>query len=92
MVEGWEERERTACEAKADLLSTSLCPIASASRELSFPRRSGRLRFALAGKVWFTHLLRPFIETLSSSGLGHRPFTAVTRVRIPLGSLLCEVA
>ncbi len=24
--------------------------------------------------------------TLSSSGLGHRPFTAVTRVRIPLGS------
>ena len=25
--------------------------------------------------------------TLSSSGLGHRPFTAVTRVRIPLGSL-----
>jgi len=26
--------------------------------------------------------------TLSSSGLGHRPFTAVTRVRIPLGSLL----
>jgi FkbM family methyltransferase len=27
------------------------------------------------------------ILTLSSSGLGHRPFTAVTRVRIPLGSL-----
>ena len=27
-------------------------------------------------------------QTLSSSGLGHRPFTAVTRVRIPLGSLL----
>src|SRR5207245_5898487 len=26
--------------------------------------------------------------TLSSSGLGHRPFTAVTRVRIPLGSRL----
>jgi hypothetical protein len=26
-------------------------------------------------------------KTLSSSGLGHRPFTAVTRVRIPLGSL-----
>ena len=25
-------------------------------------------------------------STLSSSGLGHRPFTAVTRVRIPLGS------
>jgi hypothetical protein len=25
--------------------------------------------------------------TLSSSGLGHRPFTAVTRVRIPLGSI-----
>jgi hypothetical protein len=25
-------------------------------------------------------------KTLSSSGLGHRPFTAVTRVRIPLGS------
>src|SRR5438874_12312893 len=24
--------------------------------------------------------------TLSSRGLGHRPFTAVTRVRIPLGS------
>jgi hypothetical protein len=29
----------------------------------------------------------PAFETLSSSGLGHRPFTAVTRVRIPLGSL-----
>ena len=27
-----------------------------------------------------------FSPTLSSSGLGHRPFTAVTRVRIPLGS------
>ena len=27
-------------------------------------------------------------KTLSSSGLGHRPFTAVTRVRIPLGSLV----
>src|ERR1700692_1463862 len=25
-------------------------------------------------------------KTLSSRGLGHRPFTAVTRVRIPLGS------
>jgi hypothetical protein len=25
-------------------------------------------------------------RTLSSRGLGHRPFTAVTRVRIPLGS------
>ena len=30
-------------------------------------------------------LARP---TLSSRGLGHRPFTAVTRVRIPLGSQL----
>ena len=30
----------------------------------------------------------PAFLTLSSSGLGHRPFTAVTRVRIPLGSLL----
>ena len=30
----------------------------------------------------FLHILL----TLSSSGLGHRPFTAVTRVRIPLGS------
>ena len=29
---------------------------------------------------------RPLIETLSSSGLGHSPFTGVTRVRIPLGS------
>src|SRR5439155_18478532 len=28
----------------------------------------------------------PAFVTLSSSGLGHRPFTAVTRVRIPLGS------
>lgn len=28
----------------------------------------------------------PVSPTLSSSGLGHRPFTAVTRVRIPLGS------
>src|SRR5205085_10896818 len=27
-------------------------------------------------------------QTLSSRGLGHRPFTAVTRVRIPLGSPL----
>ena len=27
------------------------------------------------------------LPTLSSSGLGHRPFTAVTRVRLPLGSL-----
>jgi hypothetical protein len=26
-------------------------------------------------------------KTLSSSGLGHSPFTGVTRVRIPLGSL-----
>jgi hypothetical protein len=29
----------------------------------------------------------PGFVTLSSRGLGHRPFTAVTRVRIPLGSL-----
>jgi hypothetical protein len=29
----------------------------------------------------------PALVTLSSRGLGHRPFTAVTRVRIPLGSL-----
>ena len=28
----------------------------------------------------------PDFLTLSSRGLGHRPFTAVTRVRIPLGS------
>ena len=28
----------------------------------------------------------PAFVTLSSRGLGHRPFTAVTRVRIPLGS------
>ena len=27
------------------------------------------------------------LRTLSSRGPGHRPFTAVTRVRIPLGSL-----
>lgn|GEM_PF-6244791 len=27
-----------------------------------------------------------FFETLSSRGPGHRPFTAETRVRIPLGS------
>jgi hypothetical protein len=33
-----------------------------------------------------------FFETLSSSGLGHRPFTAVTRVRIPLGSFLVPQA
>src|SRR4030095_16484504 len=26
------------------------------------------------------------LQTLSSRGPGHRPFTAVTRVRIPLGS------
>jgi hypothetical protein len=31
-------------------------------------------------------------ETLSSSGLGHRPFTAVTRVRIPLGSPIAQPA
>src|SRR5947207_2672540 len=31
-------------------------------------------------------ILPPLFLTLSSSGLGHRPFTAVTRVRIPLGS------
>ena len=30
--------------------------------------------------------------TLSSSGLGHRPFTAVTRVRIPLGSPLLLIS
>src|SRR5438552_16373307 len=30
--------------------------------------------------------------TLSSSGLGHRPFTGVTRVRIPLGSSPCKTA
>ncbi len=30
----------------------------------------------------------PCYETLSSSGLGHSPFTGVTRVRIPLGSPL----
>ncbi len=30
----------------------------------------------------------PAFVTLSSRGLGHRPFTAVTRVRIPLGSPL----
>ena len=32
----------------------------------------------------------PLVSTLapSSSGLGHRPFTAVTGVRVPLGSLL----
>jgi hypothetical protein len=29
----------------------------------------------------------PGFVTLSSRGPGHRPFTAVTRVRIPLGSL-----
>ena len=29
---------------------------------------------------------KPFRTTLSSRGLGHRPFTAGTRVRIPLGS------
>jgi hypothetical protein len=34
----------------------------------------------------------PLSETLSSSGPGHRPFTAVTRVRIPLGSLLCKTS
>ncbi|MDB6147245.1 MAG: hypothetical protein JWO45_909 [Spartobacteria bacterium] len=33
----------------------------------------------------------PGFLTLSSSGLGHRPFTAVTRVRIPLGSLPLSV-
>ena len=27
-----------------------------------------------------------FSSALSSSGLGHRPFTAATRVRIPVGS------
>src|SRR5205814_9612360 len=32
-------------------------------------------------------ILPPLFLTLSSSGLGHRPFTAVTRVRIPLASL-----
>ena len=31
-------------------------------------------------------------RTLSSRGLGHRPFTAVTRVRIPLGSLMAHGA
>jgi hypothetical protein len=38
---------------------------------------------AFRGSVGHIPLLHP---TLSSSGLGHRPFTAVTRVRIPLGS------
>ena len=31
-------------------------------------------------------LILPAFMTLSSRGPGHRPFTAVTRVRIPLGS------
>ena len=34
----------------------------------------------------------PAFVTLSSRGLGHRPFTAVTRVRIPLGSPLLFLA
>ena len=34
----------------------------------------------------------PAFVTLSSRGLGHRPFTAVTRVRIPLGSPLLLLA
>ena len=34
----------------------------------------------------------PAFVTLSSRGLGHRPFTAVTRVRIPLGSPLFFLA
>ena len=33
----------------------------------------------------------PASLTLSSSGLGHSPFTGVTRVRIPLGSPLPKV-
>ena len=34
----------------------------------------------------------PGFVTLSSRGPGHRPFTAVTRVRIPLGSLRADDA
>jgi MFS family permease len=41
-------------------------------------------RFALRRSVVIPIL--PGFLTLSSRGPGHRPFTAVTRVRIPLGS------
>src|SRR5207248_10171392 len=39
----------------------------------------------LASKSSNSDIARAFV-TLSSRGPGHRPFTAVTRVRIPLGS------
>ena len=48
-------------------------------------KASSRRQFALRA----TNSIRycPAFTTLSSRGPGHRPFTAVTRVRIPLGSL-----
>ena len=46
--------------------------------------------FELASERAGHHIAALFFseKTLSSRGLGHRPFTAVTRVRIPLGSLV----
>jgi hypothetical protein len=44
-----------------------------------------RYQFALRRTMGIPIL--PGFLTLSSRGPGHRPFTAVTRVRIPLGSL-----
>jgi hypothetical protein len=59
-----------------------------------FPRRRYQLRNRTAPRRAESSLQLPCAlrivgvrpSTLSSSGLGHRPFTAVTRVRIPLGS------
>src|SRR6059058_3779262 len=45
-------------------------------------------QFALRGRIAIRYC--PAFATLSSRGPGHRPFTAVTRVRIPLGSLPYE--
>jgi hypothetical protein len=47
--------------------------------------QAGQFALHIRGAI----LILPGFVTLSSRGLGHRPFTAVTRVRIPLGSLCC---
>src|SRR5713101_1106963 len=52
-------------------------------------RRPAPRQFAL--RDWGSIPILPGFVTLSSRGPGHRPFTAVTRVRIPLGSLLDSV-
>src|SRR5262245_21404121 len=54
--------------------------------QVRFSRSCDRIRRQLSGKSSLTPIFHRFAGSPSSRGLGHRPFTAITGVRIPVGT------